>query len=104
MGAAVTTKLPVIDSSTDKISDTENHGRIYTGLANFGTTCYCNSVIQSLYYCSPFRQQLFEYDKMINSMVDKSVLRTVMPTGTKRQDALLLHFPRVNADSFGTLL
>ena len=91
MGAAVTTKLPVIDSSTDKISDTENHGRIYTGLANFGTTCYCNSVIQSLYYCSPFRQQLFEYDKMINSMLEKSVLRTVMPTGTKRQDALLLH-------------
>ena len=38
------------------------------GLENFGTTCYCNSIIQALYFCSPFRENLFEYNKMIQGM------------------------------------
>lgn len=33
----------------------------YFGLDNFGNTCYCNSVIQALYFCLPFRQKLLEY-------------------------------------------
>lgn len=32
----------------------------YFGLVNFGNTCYCNSVIQALYFCTPFRNKVLE--------------------------------------------
>uniref|UniRef100_A0A7S1I6X6 Ubiquitin carboxyl-terminal hydrolase n=1 Tax=Eutreptiella gymnastica TaxID=73025 RepID=A0A7S1I6X6_9EUGL len=33
----------------------------YFGLENFGNTCYCNSVLQALYFCVPFRQHCIRY-------------------------------------------
>lgn len=33
----------------------------YFGLINFGNTCYCNSVLQALYFCKPFRDKVLEY-------------------------------------------
>lgn len=33
----------------------------YFGLVNFGNTCYCNSVLQALYFCRPFREKVLEY-------------------------------------------
>uniref|UniRef100_A0A2K5L968 ubiquitinyl hydrolase 1 n=1 Tax=Cercocebus atys TaxID=9531 RepID=A0A2K5L968_CERAT len=30
----------------------------YFGLVNFGNTCYCNSVLQALYFCRPFREKV----------------------------------------------
>lgn len=33
----------------------------YFGLVNFGNTCYCNSVLQALYFCRPFREKVLEF-------------------------------------------
>ncbi|KAK4740611.1 hypothetical protein SAY87_032265 [Trapa incisa] len=33
----------------------------FFGLANFGNTCYSNSVLQALYFCKPFREKVLEY-------------------------------------------
>ncbi|CAM9408398.1 unnamed protein product [Discosporangium mesarthrocarpum] len=32
----------------------------YFGFENFGNTCYCNSVLQALYFCEPLRSSLAE--------------------------------------------
>ena len=31
-----------------------------SALPQFGNTCYCNSVLQALYYCGPFRERVLE--------------------------------------------
>ncbi|KAJ1657147.1 hypothetical protein IWQ61_003404 [Dispira simplex] len=33
----------------------------YYGLENFGNTCYCNSILQALYHCPPFRDCVLGY-------------------------------------------
>ncbi|KAE8770586.1 Ubiquitin carboxyl-terminal hydrolase 4 [Hordeum vulgare] len=43
------------------LGDQFPEGERYFGLENFGNTCYCNSVLQALYFCTPFREQLLEY-------------------------------------------
>ncbi|XP_074302447.1 ubiquitin carboxyl-terminal hydrolase 3-like [Silene latifolia] len=45
-------------------------GERYFGLENFGNTCYCNSVLQALYFCVPFREQLLEYYTSNKNTVD----------------------------------
>jgi len=49
----------------------------YFGLANFGNTCYCNSVLQALYFCRPFRDKVLEY-KAKNKKNNRETLLTCL--------------------------
>ncbi|KAL0757068.1 hypothetical protein Bca101_094736 [Brassica carinata] len=46
----------------------------YFGFENFGNTCYCNSVLQALYFCAPFREQLLEYYSKNNKSCEENLL------------------------------
>lgn len=41
----------------ESLPDTER----YFGFENFGNTCYCNSVLQALYFCNVFRDRVVAY-------------------------------------------
>lgn len=54
--------MGVSQSAVEKnLGDKFPAGEKFFGLENFGNTCYCNSVLQALYFCVPFRQQLVKY-------------------------------------------
>jgi len=43
----------------------------YFGLDNFGNTCYCNSVLQALYFCAPFRRALLQFHAERAQLLDE---------------------------------
>lgn len=49
------------------------------GLENFGNTCYCNSILQALYYCKPFRECVLNYQNGTGLMVSHYPLSPVTP-------------------------
>ncbi|XP_071086921.1 ubiquitin carboxyl-terminal hydrolase 46-like isoform X3 [Haliotis cracherodii] len=46
----------------------------YFGLVNFGNTCYCNSVLQALYFCRPFREKVLQFKQHQKSQKKETLL------------------------------
>ena len=40
----------------------------------FGNTCYCNSVLQALYFCRPFREKVLQYKQQQKSLKKETLL------------------------------
>ncbi|KAK9462466.1 uncharacterized protein V1516DRAFT_670345 [Lipomyces oligophaga] len=50
-----------VSSSLESLPDQGDGSDKFFGMENFGYTCYCNSVLQSLFYCRPFREAVINY-------------------------------------------
>lgn len=40
----------------------------------FGNTCYCNSVLQALYFCKPFRDMVLAYKQQTKTQKKETLL------------------------------
>ena len=40
----------------------------------FGNTCYCNSVLQALYFCRPFREKVLQYKQQQKNQKKETLL------------------------------
>lgn len=64
----------------------------FFGLENFGNTCYCNSIVQALYYSEPFRQNVVNYPLLTPSDTPngqrKKVNVTIRPPATQNGNAM----------------
>eukprot|EP00667_Euglena_gracilis_P011848 EG_transcript_12127 len=59
----------------------------YFGLENFGNTCYCNSVLQALYFCLPFRHHCIQY---LNRVREAQKDETPKKSAAAEEDHMLL--------------
>ncbi|KAL4001880.1 Ubiquitin carboxyl-terminal hydrolase family protein [Acanthocheilonema viteae] len=66
MGANASSQLEK-EIGSDNLLSNEH----FYGLVNFGNTCYCNSVIQALYFCRPFREKILQYKQQLKKSYDK---------------------------------
>ncbi|CAF0759557.1 unnamed protein product [Rotaria sordida] len=80
------------DTSAHAIVE-QNSNEHYLGLVNFGNTCYCNSVLQALYFCKPFRERVLNYrstqkSKKENLLTCLADLFHMISSGKRRTGAL----------------
>ncbi|KAK9456420.1 hypothetical protein V1511DRAFT_449401, partial [Dipodascopsis uninucleata] len=61
--------LPLQNDGSDK----------FFGMENFGYTCYCNSVLQCLYYSRPFRELVLSYPPKQNSRTRRTSVHGSSP-------------------------
>ncbi|KAK9376000.1 uncharacterized protein V1513DRAFT_430277 [Lipomyces chichibuensis] len=50
-----------ISNGLDSLPQQDDGSYKFFGMENFGYTCYCNSVLQCLYYSKPFRDAIINY-------------------------------------------
>eukprot|EP00803_Ostreobium_quekettii_P005859 evm.model.scf_1269.3 EVM.evm.TU.scf_1269.3 scf_1269:13623-17976(+) len=67
--------MGISSSRLDKGLTALPDGERYFGLENFGNTCYCNSVLQALYFCQPFRKGVLDY---YAQWVEREVEETIL--------------------------
>ncbi|RMZ76116.1 hypothetical protein DV738_g5094, partial [Chaetothyriales sp. CBS 135597] len=51
----------------------------FWGMENFGNTCYCNSIIQCLYFSAPFRENVLNYPQRTAPEVINAAAKTAPP-------------------------
>ncbi|KAI1428133.1 cysteine proteinase [Xylaria sp. FL1777] len=61
----------------------------FFGMENFGNTCYCNSIVQALFYTTAFRDQVLNFPPL-------SPLDT--PNGTRPRVSVQIRAPNTNAN------
>ncbi|KAI0008801.1 cysteine proteinase [Xylariaceae sp. FL0662B] len=62
----------------------------FFGMENFGNTCYCNSIVQALYYTVPFREQVLKYPPLSPSHT---------PNGTRPRVHVQIRAPSMNGSA-----
>lgn len=75
--SSLSSKMGANASQLEKEIGSNHIPEHYLGLVNFGNTCYCNSVLQALYFCRPFREKVLEY-KAKNKKKNKETLLTCL--------------------------
>ncbi|RHZ46098.1 hypothetical protein Glove_634g16 [Diversispora epigaea] len=60
----------------------------YFGLENFGNTCYCNSIIQALYFCKPFRECVVRFPNV--QMIPMANSSLLSPSSSNTQTTITL--------------
>ncbi|KAI1213807.1 cysteine proteinase [Annulohypoxylon truncatum] len=64
----------------------------FFGMENFGNTCYCNSIVQALYYTVPFREQVLKFPPLSPSST---------PNGNRPRVNVQIRAPVANGNAHG---
>ncbi|KAI1476679.1 cysteine proteinase [Daldinia eschscholtzii] len=64
----------------------------FFGMENFGNTCYCNSIVQALYYTVPFREQVLKFPPLSPSDT---------PNGSRPRVNVQIRAPAANGSAHG---